>query len=91
MNFSASRRVRVSRTSHTSLADGYTIVNDNNNLASRASSLLVRMCGVTPPVPLINPILEAIFDAIQKSPVSISNTAPKTMLLNGITTASHGE
>ncbi|KAF8203239.1 hypothetical protein BJ912DRAFT_842338 [Pholiota molesta] len=46
----------------------FTEINDNNNLASRASSLLVRMCGVTPPVPLINPILEAIFDAIQKSP-----------------------
>ncbi|KDR84809.1 hypothetical protein GALMADRAFT_217878 [Galerina marginata CBS 339.88] len=46
----------------------FTEVNDNNNLASRASSLLVRMCGVTPPVPLINPILDAIFDAIQTSP-----------------------
>ncbi|KAF9472467.1 hypothetical protein BDN70DRAFT_886944 [Pholiota conissans] len=46
----------------------FTEINDNNNLASRASSLLVRMCGVTPPVPLINPILEAIFDTIQNSP-----------------------
>jgi len=44
-------------------------VNDNSNLASRASSLLVRMCGVTPPAALINPILDAIFDAIQTSPV----------------------
>lgn len=44
-------------------------VNDNNNLAVRASSLLVRMCGVTPPVGLINPMLDAIFEAIQTSPV----------------------
>jgi proteasome activator subunit 4 len=46
----------------------FTEVNDNNNLAVRASSLLVRMCGVTPPVGLINPMLDAIFEAIQTSP-----------------------
>ncbi|KAF7437108.1 hypothetical protein PC9H_003942 [Pleurotus ostreatus] len=41
---------------------------DNDELASRAGMLLVRMCGVTPPRPLINPILDAMFDAIQTSP-----------------------
>ncbi|EFI28576.1 membrane protein [Coprinopsis cinerea okayama7 len=46
----------------------FTEVNDNKELAIRANSLLVRMCGVSPPVPLINPILGAIFDAIQSSP-----------------------
>ncbi|KAF9056646.1 hypothetical protein BJ165DRAFT_1522537 [Panaeolus papilionaceus] len=43
-------------------------VNDNNDLASRSSTLLVRMCGVTPPVSLINPLLDGIFEAIQSSP-----------------------
>ncbi|KAF9014988.1 hypothetical protein BDQ17DRAFT_1418116 [Cyathus striatus] len=46
----------------------FTEVNDNNELASRGSTLLVRMCGVTPPPSLVNPILDAIFDAIQNSP-----------------------
>ncbi|EDR15426.1 uncharacterized protein LACBIDRAFT_301740 [Laccaria bicolor S238N-H82] len=46
----------------------FTEVNDNNELASRASTLLVRMCGVTPPVPLIDPLLDAIFEAIRRSP-----------------------
>ncbi|TFK76829.1 hypothetical protein BDN72DRAFT_890635 [Pluteus cervinus] len=46
----------------------FTEVNDNDELASRASILLVRMCGVTPPVSLINPILDSIFEAIQTSP-----------------------
>ncbi|KAH9487110.1 Proteasome activator complex subunit 4 [Psilocybe cubensis] len=46
----------------------FTEVNDNNSLASRASSLLIRMCGVTPPVVHVNPILSEIFDAIQSSP-----------------------
>lgn len=45
------------------------VVKDNDDLAIRGSTLLVRMCGVTPPVPLVNPILDAIFDAIQTSPV----------------------
>jgi proteasome activator subunit 4 len=44
------------------------LVNDNDELASRASVLLVRMCGVTPPRVMVNPILEAIFEAIQSSP-----------------------
>ena len=44
-------------------------VNDNDELLSRARMLLVRMCGVTPPRPLIGPILNAIFDTIQNSPV----------------------
>jgi proteasome activator subunit 4 len=45
-------------------------VNDNDELAMRASTLLVRMCGVTPPTTVVKPILTAIFDAILKSPVS---------------------
>lgn len=45
------------------------VVKDNDDLAIRGSTLLVRMCGVTPPVPLVNPMLDAIFDAIQTSPV----------------------
>jgi proteasome activator subunit 4 len=44
-------------------------VSDNDELLSRARMLLVRMCGVTPPRPLIGPILNAIFDTILKSPV----------------------
>ncbi|KAF5355656.1 hypothetical protein D9756_004216 [Leucocoprinus leucothites] len=46
----------------------FTELNDNDDLASRASRLLVRMCGVTPPVPLVSPILDAIFHTIQNSP-----------------------
>ena len=45
------------------------IVKDNNDLAIRGSTLLVRMCGVAPPVALVNPILDAIFEAIHTSPV----------------------
>ena len=48
-------------------------VNDNDELLSRARMLLVRMCGVTPPRPLIGPILTAIFDTILKSPVRRSH------------------
>ena len=46
-------------------------VNDNDDLAHRAKVLLNRMCGVLPPRSLINPILDAMFDAIQTSPVRI--------------------
>ncbi|KAJ4476693.1 hypothetical protein J3R30DRAFT_3704168 [Lentinula aciculospora] len=46
----------------------FTEVNDNDELANRANVLLVRMCGVSPPRPLINPLLDAIFEAIQSSP-----------------------
>lgn len=46
------------------------LVNDNDDLSQRAELLLVRMCGVTPPRQLINPLLDAIFKAIQSSPVS---------------------
>jgi proteasome activator subunit 4 len=48
-------------------------VNDNDELLSRARMLLVRMCGVTPPRPLIGPILTAIFDTILGSPVRRSH------------------
>ncbi|KAF8640852.1 hypothetical protein AX17_000500 [Amanita inopinata Kibby_2008] len=46
----------------------FTEVNDNKELVSRASTLLVRMCGVTPPLSLVNPLLDAMFEAIQTSP-----------------------
>lgn len=46
-------------------------VSDNEDLAHRANVLLVRMCGVTPPRSLISPLLNAIFTAIQKSPVCL--------------------
>ncbi|KAK2462050.1 hypothetical protein APHAL10511_006513 [Amanita phalloides] len=46
----------------------FTEINDNNELVSRASVLLVRMCGVTPPPRLINPLFDAMFEAIQSSP-----------------------
>lgn len=45
------------------------VVNDNDELANRANILLVRMCGVSPPRPLIHPLLDTIFEAIQSSPV----------------------
>ncbi|KAJ4489583.1 hypothetical protein C8J55DRAFT_557490 [Lentinula edodes] len=46
----------------------FTEVNDNDELANRANILLVRMCGVSPPRPLIHPLLDTIFEAIQSSP-----------------------
>lgn len=46
----------------------FTEVNDNKELVNRANNLLIRMCGVSPPMALINPILGVIFDAVQKSP-----------------------
>ncbi|KAF8898398.1 hypothetical protein BD779DRAFT_1607219 [Infundibulicybe gibba] len=46
----------------------FTEVNDNDELAARASTLLVRMCGVTPPTSMIDSLLDAIFEAIQSSP-----------------------
>ncbi|KAI6153365.1 hypothetical protein BKA82DRAFT_3971276 [Pisolithus tinctorius] len=46
----------------------FTEISDNEELARRASVLLFRMCGVIPPRPLISPLLDAIFAAIQNSP-----------------------
>jgi hypothetical protein len=46
-------------------------VNDNDELAAQANMLLVRMCGVTPPQSMVNPILDAIFEAIRSSPVRL--------------------
>ncbi|GLB36425.1 putative protein with domain of unknown function (DUF3437) [Lyophyllum shimeji] len=46
----------------------FTELHDNNELAARSSTLLVRMCGVTPPRLMVDQILDAIFEAIQKSP-----------------------
>lgn len=43
-------------------------VNDNDELVARSNQLLVRMCGVTPPVDLIRPLLGHIFNAIMLSP-----------------------
>jgi len=48
----------------------FTEVNDNDELATRASYVLVRMCGVTPPASLVNPLIDAMFTAIRKSAVS---------------------
>ncbi|KIY51373.1 hypothetical protein FISHEDRAFT_37518 [Fistulina hepatica ATCC 64428] len=45
----------------------FTEVSDNNELATRATTLLVRMCGVMPPQSLVNPILDAIFEAIRSA------------------------
>lgn len=45
-------------------------VNDNEELESRANVLLVKICGVTPPRALVDPIFDAIFQAIRESPVS---------------------
>lgn len=47
------------------------LVNDNDDLSRRANNLLVRMCGIVPPRPLVDPIIDAIFDAIKTSPVSL--------------------
>ncbi|EEB90585.1 hypothetical protein MPER_11186 [Moniliophthora perniciosa FA553] len=46
----------------------FTDLSDNDDLSYRANLVLVRMCGVSPPRVLINPILDAIFDTIQSSP-----------------------
>jgi proteasome activator subunit 4 len=46
----------------------FATVSDNDDLAWRASVLLVRMCGVTPPRCLIDPIFDVIFDTIRQSP-----------------------
>ncbi|CCA68831.1 hypothetical protein PIIN_02692 [Serendipita indica DSM 11827] len=43
-------------------------LNDNNDLASRASLLLTRTCGVSPPREMIAPILHELYKAIQDSP-----------------------
>ncbi|KZP32253.1 hypothetical protein FIBSPDRAFT_907345 [Athelia psychrophila] len=45
-----------------------TSMNDNLELAKRASFLLVRMCGVTPPHSMVDPILDGMFEAIEESP-----------------------
>jgi len=45
-------------------------LNDNTELSTRASFLLTRMCGVSPPRDLIGQILNALFEAIQQSPAS---------------------
>jgi len=55
---------------HAIYADGF-LVNDNDELALDASVLLVKMCGVTPPRSLIDPILNAMFEAIQQAPVCV--------------------
>ncbi|KAG5648200.1 hypothetical protein DXG03_006155 [Asterophora parasitica] len=46
----------------------FTELHDNPELANRASTLMVRMCGVTPPLPMVSQILDAIFEAITNSP-----------------------
>ncbi|KAG6902315.1 hypothetical protein C0995_001694 [Termitomyces sp. Mi166 len=46
----------------------FTELHDNTELSNRASTLLVRMCGVTPPLALVGRILDGIFEAIRTSP-----------------------
>lgn len=46
-------------------------VNDNSELAKRASVLLVRMCGIVPPHSMVDPVLDGMFEAIEESPVSV--------------------
>ncbi|KAF7789227.1 hypothetical protein EIP86_000168 [Pleurotus ostreatoroseus] len=46
----------------------FTEINDNDDLAQRAKILLNRMCGVMPPRPLLYPVLDSFFSAIQTSP-----------------------
>ncbi|KAG6837040.1 hypothetical protein H0H93_015903 [Arthromyces matolae] len=45
----------------------FTELHDNTELANRAGTLLVRMCGVTPLQAMVAPILDGIFEAIQTS------------------------
>jgi proteasome activator subunit 4 len=45
-------------------------VNDNEELTTRASMLLTRMCAVSPPADLLEKILDSVFDAIKTSTVS---------------------
>ena len=76
-SFSASRKVRLMYLDDRNHANTLTVP-DNDELAQRANLLLVRMCGVTPPASLVNPILDAIFDAIQNSPVCMQNQVSKS-------------
>lgn len=52
------------------------IVHDSDELASRAEILLVRMCGVSPPPALVNPLLDHMFAAIKSSTVRLSPIPP---------------
>lgn len=58
-------------------------VSDNDELVNRANLLLVRMCGVSPPRSLVNPLLDAIFEAIQTSPVRLTFVAWSCVLICG--------
>ncbi|KAG6832246.1 hypothetical protein H0H92_004211 [Tricholoma furcatifolium] len=46
----------------------FTELHDNTDLSNRANVLLVRMCGVTPPLPMVPLLLDGIFEAIRTSP-----------------------
>ncbi|KAG8908485.1 hypothetical protein FRB99_005843 [Tulasnella sp. 403] len=56
---------------------------DSDDLARRAHSLLVGLCGVTPPLPVVPRLLEAIFETIRTSPSwrIRSNTLPILQVL----------
>ena len=58
-----------------------TTVNDNSELAKRASVLLVRMCGVVPPHSMVDPVLDGMFEAIEESPVSVEELLPACILM----------
>jgi hypothetical protein len=63
-------------------------LNDNNDLAQRASFLLTRTCGVSPPRELISPFLNSLFQVIQESTVSFP---PKNRGQYELTLCSRGE
>lgn len=67
LSCSASPKVISYFISYTHNNSTITVVNDNDDLSKRASALLVRMCGVVPPRELIDPLIDAIFEAIRSS------------------------
>ena len=50
-------------------SDNTHLVGDNDDLVARTDLLLSRMCGVSPPRELINPLLDSVFNAIKHSSV----------------------
>ncbi|KZW02065.1 hypothetical protein EXIGLDRAFT_736784 [Exidia glandulosa HHB12029] len=42
-------------------------LHDNEELSNRAQLVLVRMCGVTPPAALVNPLIDGMFKAIRNA------------------------
>lgn len=65
------------------------VVNDDDELAARADLLLNRMCGVSPPRPLLNRLLDSVFHAIKTSSVHISSHPWSQFLIRPL--GSHGK